>query len=178
MLTDRPTADSRIARAAAALRAETDRRTLDAADDLARDLRAAGHPRNLNQLREGIRSEAQRQNRVARQRAEARELGEDPVRSAIRGRYQQCEIEADPAVRRAVRRVAGIDDHDAVPVVVVWGCDQPQVAGRSYIKYHWRNGPASGTVYHPSTRRLEVGVGWLHHHLPILMAQQRLSVAA
>lgn len=169
--------DSRIAHAAAAMRNQTDRRTLDAADDIARTLRGLGHELSLERLREVVKREAQRQDKIASQRARARALGEDPVRSAICDRYQDCEIAADPAVRRAVRRVAGIADHDPVPVVVVWGTSQPAARGRSYIKYHWRNGPASGTVYHPSTRRVEVGAGWLSHHLPTLMAPQMANAA-
>ena len=76
---------------------------------------------------------------------------------------------ADPArvgraARRAARTAAGCGRRDAVPVRSMgWrlAYRRPKEHGQRYIKYHWHNGPASGTVYHPSTRFVSVGIGWL-----------------
>lgn len=182
--------------AAARLRATTHKRSLDAADSSARQLRDAGDTRNLQTLREAIQCEAERQDRLARYRAAARQLDADPIRQAIVARYQECEVDADPALRTVLRRIAG----STVPSVhVVWGADRPTERGEGH--YHvtpatWRAMERHGVddprelpeyeprtiitancydwpkVYIPSTRRVEVGVGYLAAHLDILTASE------
>jgi hypothetical protein len=96
-------------------------------------------------------------------------------------------LSLDPTARADVRREA-----DAVgstcPVEVVEGDDAPELVGSSGYHttpsgltivrhpgaYRWP------TVYHHSTRRVEVGVDWLieHGYLACYLAQQQTSVAA
>jgi len=124
---------------------------------------------NLGRL---LQREADRIARLRSDRQHRRRLQIDPVHASVVERYQCCAVDADADLRSALRRVAGCSAHDSCPVRVVWGVDGPRQAGSSYVKYHWHNGPASGTVYHPSTRRVEVGVGWLSAHLGVLLADQ------
>ncbi len=89
---------------------------------------------------------------------------------------QKCEIDADPALRSALRSIAGAGG-ESCPVVAVEGDSAPRVAGRCYYgttpsgrtivqcpnAYGWP------TLYHRSTRRVEVGIEWLWRHMPALM---------
>ena len=74
--------------------------------------------------------------------------------------------------RRAMRDAADLDPHDHPPVVVVEGDDAPRLTGQgahyetkggTWIRYpsaYGRKG-RSNMVYCASTRRVEVGAGWL-----------------
>jgi len=118
-----------------------------------------------------ILAESRRIADVRRQRLAARKMAPNAERAKLCGLFQE-EIDWDAYLARSLRNVAGCDAHDSVAVEVVWGTQAPAQKGSTYVKYHWRNCGASGTVYHPSTRRVEVGLGWLVVHLPVLLAAQ------
>lgn len=61
-------------------------------------------------------------------------------------------------------------DHTRMPVVIIIGSDQPpRIAGESYYwttpsgktRVHYPNAYGYPTLYHASTRRIEVGSGYL-----------------
>lgn len=62
--------------------------------------------------------------------------------------------------KREIRRRAGAVGR-AYPIVVNSSDCPPKLDGSGYVKYHWHNCGASGTVYHPSTHRVSVGVDYL-----------------
>jgi len=68
--------------------------------------------------------------------------------------------------RRFVRRLVGA--RPSVPIVVLEGDDPPKLLGRSYYwttpggrPIYYPNAYKWPKVYHPSTKRVEVGIGFL-----------------
>lgn len=74
-------------------------------------------------------------------------------------KYWQNKLNENIELRKECREIANMSDNR--PVFVVNGDFPPKELGESFVKYHWHNKDAIGTVYHPSTRRVEVGVKWL-----------------
>lgn len=105
---------------------------------------------------------------VARVRAERarRQKVTRPPRLANATAALQAAVDADAVLRRAARQAAGLTAGDGAPVVVRYdgagyGGRKPKETGSHFVKYHWRNGAASGTVYHPSTRRVVAPAEWV-----------------
>jgi hypothetical protein len=124
---------------------------------------AQGHPR--------IRDFALHVMRVRAARADRRRMRPNPIRTAIVRRLQRI-VDDQLVLRRAARAEAGLCAHDSAPVTVVYAPREagaplaasrlrPASRGRGYIKYHWANGPARGTVYHPSTRHVSTPAAWV-----------------
>jgi len=121
-----------------------------------------------------LESRARLSDAVRRELARALDLvSPHPAVSLPRGRdrHQGGVMSMTPCrnERRALRRLAGMDRHDSCPVRVTHGFSAPREAGESY---HWTT--PSGltrvwypgaygwpTMYHASTRRIEVGIHWL-----------------
>lgn len=75
------------------------------------------------------------------------------IRREIERRLQRM-VDADRALRQVAREAAGLDQCDHPPVVVSCARTDIHVAGEHFVKYHWSNAGARGTVYRPSTRRV------------------------
>lgn len=126
--------------------------------ELRRVPRAARVAQGFSRLRDFARHVL----RVRAQRAELREKVEAltgrygsirTVRREIERRLQKL-VDADQRLRQMARQAAGLDVRDYPPVFVTCARVETGVAGRHYIKYHWSNAGARGTVYHKSTRRV------------------------
>lgn len=104
--------------------------------------------------------------RVRHERAQRRKSGGtdslDALRDTIAERLQAI-LDERPEIRRSARQTARLDCHDSAPCVVAYyrTWREPEVEGQRYRKYHWQNGGANGTVYHPSTRHVVVPAAWL-----------------
>lgn len=108
-----------------------------------------------------IRERIQKLRRERRERREIQSVTAPLLRPKVR-EWQRNVDDAYPRARTAIRRLAGVDDN--CPIYVTPTADAPHELGAPFVKYHWSNGAAGGTVYHPSTRRVEVGVAWLRVH--------------
>lgn len=107
-------------------------------------------------------------------RAQARHVEAGPltqVRRRITQRLQAI-LDVRQDLRRAAREAAAMHPRDSRPCEVHYAPRRkgepfhrsrvtPAVRGEGYRKYHWHNGPASGTVYHPSTRHVSVPAAWM-----------------
>ena len=139
---------------------------LDLARSIPRSARVAqGYPR--------IGDFARRVMSVRQERAGRRIYADSlqTLRREIAGRLERILWERQD-LRRAARREAGLDPRDSAPCRVDYAprdpgeplCGSrlaPAEQGRGYVKRSWQNGSASGTVYHPSTRRVSVPAAWV-----------------
>lgn len=77
-------------------------------------------------------------------------------------------ITLTPQQRTAIRRYVGISDNFP-PINIVEGYDAPKSLGESFFHttpsgktiVNYPNAYGYRTLYHPSTRRVTVGAGWL-----------------
>lgn len=103
---------------------------------------------------------AVRRIRGVRALAQRRPAEYRPEREAILRTLQRV-LDVSPALQYAARRTTTLGREWTPPSVVVWETGKPYVAGEPYVKYHWRNHGATGTVYHASTRAIYVPISWL-----------------
>ncbi len=104
-----------------------------------------------------VRAFADHLRQIRAERATARKYTDSlaSARASICARLR-AELRGRADLKLAARRESGLGCEWTPPCDVRWGCEPTHVAGPRYVKYHWRNGPAGGTVYRCSGRYIVI----------------------